>query len=391
VSIKLAIRAALACYALSAASHPAAAFSALSDPDIGALREYAQRVDADTSTSMQREIATDGLSALRGYAQQIGARHATLRESVDAGRGNDLRVAANAPPKTPKTAAPRAGVNNAAGAAQDATYVGSQVCATCHAAQAAKFNQTLMGKIFRNPRDQREKSGCETCHGPGSLHVGAGGGRGVGGILSFRLDDSSHTADDFNDVCLACHEKGNRTLWRGSEHETRGLACTNCHIVMRNVTPKNQLAQLTEMDTCFQCHKDKRSEVWQSSHMPVREGKMTCSSCHNPHGSYGEALLKTATINDVCYKCHAEKRGPFLWEHAPVRESCINCHDPHGTMNDSLLKVSRPRLCQQCHTAADHPGNPGNTLAIYSIGSSCSNCHVKIHGSNSPAGSQLVR
>lgn len=210
-------------------------------------------------------------------------------------------------------------------------------------------------------------------------------------ILSFRLNDPTHTVDEFNGVCLGCHEKGDRTLWRGSAHETRGVACVSCHTVMRNVTPKHQLAKLTEMDTCFQCHKNKRAEIWRSSHMPVREGKMTCSSCHNPHGTYGEALMKTATINDTCYKCHAEKRGPFLWEHAPVRENCLNCHDPHGSMQDAMLKVSRPRLCQQCHTSGDHPGNPLNPRATHAIAGACLNCHVKVHGSNSPAGSQLFR
>ena len=217
------------------------------------------------------------------------------------------------------------------------------------------------------------------------------GRRSIGGIISFRLDDPTYSTDEVNQVCLNCHEKGQRTLWRGSVHEVRDLLCANCHTIMRNVTPKFALAQLTEPDVCFQCHKKQRSDIWQSSHMPVREGKMTCSSCHNPHGSYSEALLKTATVNDTCYKCHAEKRGPFLWEHPPVRENCLNCHDPHGSINDALLKVSRPRLCQQCHTAADHPGNPGNPMAIYSIGASCSNCHVKIHGSNSPAGAEFVR
>src|SRR6516165_2326172 len=217
------------------------------------------------------------------------------------------------------------------------------------------------------------------------------GRRSIGGIISFRLDDPTYSTDEVNQVCLNCHEKGQRTLWRGSVHEVRDLLCANCHTIMRNVTPKFALAQLTEPDVCFQCHKKQRSDIWQSSHMPVREGKMTCSSCHNPHGSYSEALLKTATVNDTCYKCHAEKRGPFLWEHPPVRENCLNCHDPHGSINDSLLKVSRPRLCQQCHTAADHPGNPGNPMAIYSIGGACSNCHVRIHGSNSPAGAEFVR
>jgi DmsE family decaheme c-type cytochrome len=175
--------------------------------------------------------------------------------------------------------------------------------------------------------------------------------------VSFRADDPSRSVDQINGICLGCHERGARTNWSGSTHEVRGVACTNCHVVMRNVTPKFQLAKLTEMDTCFQCHKDKRAQMWRSSHMPVREGKVTCSSCHNPHGSYGDALLKEATVNDNCYKCHAEKRGPFLYEHPPVRENCLNCHEPHGSNNDFLLKVSRPRLCQQCHAnpAIPHP------------------------------------
>jgi DmsE family decaheme c-type cytochrome len=161
---------------------------------------------------------------------------------------------------------------------------------------------------------------------------------------------------------------------------------------MTNVTPKFQLAKLTESDTCFQCHKNKRAEIWRSSHMPIREGKMTCSSCHNPHGTYGEALLNEATVNDNCYKCHAEKRGPFLWEHPPVRENCLNCHDPHGSINDFLLKISRPRLCQQCHAnLTGHPGNPRNPQSIYAFNRECQNCHSQHHGSNSPSGSRFHR
>jgi DmsE family decaheme c-type cytochrome len=267
--------------------------------------------------------------------------------------------------------------------------VGSQVCMTCHAVQAAKFAQTLMGKIGKVRKGTME---CENCHGAGSLHVKAGGGRGVGGLISFRSDDPTRTPDENNTICLACHERGERTLWRGSPHDNRGVACTNCHTIMTNVTPKFQLAKATEMDTCFQCHKNKRAEIWRSSHMPVREGKMTCSSCHSPHGAYAEALLKEATVNDTCYKCHAEKRGPFLWEHAPVRENCMNCHDAHGSINDFLLKVSRPRLCQQCHAnLVGHPGNPRNPTSVYALNRECQNCHSQHHGSNSPSGSRFIR
>ena len=54
----------------------------------------------------------------------------------------------------------------------------------------------------------------------------------------------------------------------------------------------------------------------------------------------------------VCYKCHADKQGPFVYEHVPVKtEGCSSCHTPHGSTNPRLLKVSLVNmLCLQCHT-----------------------------------------
>ncbi len=272
----------------------------------------------------------------------------------------------------------------------EATYVGAQVCMGCHVAQAAAFNQTMMGRVFRNPRNAQERANCETCHGPGSLHVKAGGGRGVGGIISFRADDTSRTVEENNGICLSCHERGDRTYWKGSPHEKRDVACGTCHQVMQRVSPKFQLAKGTELETCFQCHKDKRAQALRSAHMPLREGKMTCSDCHNPHGSATDALLKEVSINDVCYKCHAEKRGPFLFDHPPVRENCLNCHNPHGSNNEYMLNVARPRLCQQCHTLGGH-AQPGNPFSRFMTGNSCQNCHSQIHGSNNPSGARFQR
>ena len=128
--------------------------------------------------------------------------------------------------------------------------------------------------------------------------------------------------------------------------------------------------------------------------MPVREGKMTCSSCHNPHGTVTPTLLRENSLNDSCYRCHTEKRGPFLWTHAPVPESCSNCHDPHGSNHESMLKVAKPRLCQQCHIESRHPTNPygRDTASLkFVMGRACSNCHVNIHGSNHPGGHAFTR
>jgi len=215
-------------------------------------------------------------------------------------------------------------------------------------------------------------------------------GSSPGGIVSFRKNDPSRRVELNNAICLGCHERGERTYWSGSTHETRAVACTECHTIMRPVSRKAALKTEIEMDTCFQCHKDRRAQILRSSHMPLREGKITCSNCHNPHGSATEALLRENSINDTCYKCHAEKRGPFLFEHAPVRENCLSCHDPHGSNNESMLKISRPRLCAECH-GFGHGALTNGPTAVETFGRACQNCHVAIHGSNSPSGALLQR
>jgi DmsE family decaheme c-type cytochrome len=381
-----------------------AAETNVQDDAFSALRQYVQsidagRVDFSQTSNLSKEDSTDATyAALRAFTKQIDiVRPASIRglpKLADADnlldflreRGSSTQPSAT-PKESTKSNGPVAGGTEPS-APVEATFVGAKVCMTCHASQTETFKHTLMGRIGMT---QKGKFDCENCHGPGSAHVKAGGGRGVGGIISFRPEDTSRTATENNAICLACHERGDRTYWNGSTHETRGLMCTNCHTVMKQVSRKFQLKTSYTPDTCYQCHKDRRAENYFSSHMPLREGKITCSDCHNPHGSATEAMLRENTVNDNCYKCHAEKRGPFLWEHAPVRENCLNCHDPHGSTKEFLLKVQRPKLCAECH-GFDHGTNllgPTNSRFIFNKG--CGNCHVKIHGSNHPSGAFFQR
>jgi len=278
--------------------------------------------------------------------------------------------------------------------ASPATYLGNEVCKACHTAQFETFSQTMMGKIFLfNARNEKERQACESCHGPGSNHVAAGGGRGVGGLVSFRKD-AGESAKVQNEVCLSCHQRGIQTYWEARPHAGRGIACVNCHTIMEKTSPKYQLAKVgdktvffnkqAQTEVCLQCHLQRKAQLQRSSHMPLREGKITCTDCHNPHGTPNPSQLIQTSVNENCYTCHTERRGPFLFEHPPVFDNCTNCHDPHGSVNERLLKVRVPRLCNECHNSTHGLRNGPN--AYYFFNRSCTNCHSQIHGSNNPSG-----
>jgi DmsE family decaheme c-type cytochrome len=286
----------------------------------------------------------------------------------------------------------------AADASSDSrTYVGQKTCESCHQQEAANWAHTIHAAVFTlNPRDENESRGCEACHGPGSAHVA--NPSDLSTIISFSHKSLTPIAAQ-NARCLSCHQGGARIFWHGSIHEDNKLACSDCHNPMTNFAARGLTARESINETCFSCHKVQRTQFNMRSHMPLPEGKITCVDCHNPHGSTTDPLLKADSVNEVCYGCHAEKRGPFLFEHAPVRENCLNCHNPHGSNFESLLTAPRPMLCQQCHAQDGHPaqlltrGNlPGGPMPDPRlISTSCQTCHVNIHGSNDPSGARFER
>ena len=271
-------------------------------------------------------------------------------------------------------------------------YAGDQLCLACHGNTLAAYLKTKHGHLLNREsgRTDQEKQGCESCHGPGKVHAYSGDGRGVGGLITFREKDRKSVARN-NEACLTCHQDNRRDYWDSTEHGLHGVACTECHTLMQRVSVKGMLSAKTQPETCGKCHQTKWADIYRTAHMPLREGHMDCSSCHNPHGSQTKAMLKEDSPNDVCYTCHAEKRGPFLFEHPPVGENCMACHDPHGSVRAKMLKMDPPRLCQQCHIETRHPTQTRLPFERFSIGRACLNCHQMIHGSNHPSGNSYTR
>ena len=279
--------------------------------------------------------------------------------------------------------------------APDAVAVGAKTCIACHSLENVQAAHSLHLKAFRAGASGSGPEGaCESCHGPGSAH--ARDPTTAGSIIAFTRD-SKTPIDAQTGVCLGCHKGGARQDWIGSVHQSRGLACTDCHNPMARLSPEGVLAKSSINEVCATCHRDVRDKFNRRSHMPLPEGQISCVDCHNPHGTLTADLLKTDTVNGTCYTCHAEKRGPFVFEHAPVRENCLTCHDPHGSNNQTLLVLPVPMLCQQCHTMTLHPNDLQTTAGLANgpapderlIGRACLSCHANIHGSNNPSGSRF--
>jgi DmsE family decaheme c-type cytochrome len=279
-------------------------------------------------------------------------------------------------------------------------YVGEAACRGCHAVEAEHWDDTLHASLFhQNPRNALERRTCEACHGPGRAHLEDPQDRTR--IVAFTRE-SGHPVDEQNRMCLQCHAGGARLHWPGSAHDAAELACSDCHNPMSRTSERGLLRKATEHETCFACHPAQRAEFRKRSHMPLFEGKLSCTDCHQPHGSVAEPLLAADDVNHVCYSCHADKRGPFLFEHAPVAESCLNCHRPHGSNRESLLASPVPFLCHQCHSQSSFGDHAATVIGARNLGSGanpddrilnrgCVNCHSRIHGSNHPSGARFHR
>jgi len=266
----------------------------------------------------------------------------------------------------------------AAAPAAEPERAGSDACLACHEDQGHSL--VHYGASAGVPD-------CESCHGPGKAHVD-GGGDATKIVNPAKLAPAAASK-----TCLACHA-GTHELadWSAGRHESADVTCLSCH-AMHSPDGKHPhlLSKPRAMDVCFKCHKMQRVLTMASSHMPLREAKMDCTDCHNPHGTTTQAMLRAPSVNDNCYGCHAEKRGPVLFEHPPVRENCLNCHDPHGSLHPNLLVANPPLLCQNCHAGFLHPSTPHPPTNRWVMNKSCVNCHPSIHGSNDPNGTLLMR
>lgn len=259
-----------------------------------------------------------------------------------------------------------------------ANFDGMSRCYECH------DEDIMPGFAFTAHGSMPDPKGesCEACHGPGSLHRQSGG-----------EPEDIVMPNDAN--CLACHgassvsrngDKGTLMDWHFGSHKQAGVKCTECHVAhshSRNGLRASPAFQVQHIDAtsslCLSCHEDVLGRISMPYHHPVREGAMSCTDCHDPHGRPSRQLLAK---NETCTQCHQAQQGLFLREHQPVAEDCTICHNPHGSPVPKMLNVGQPMLCLQCHSLTDNRHRNLTPAVSPSALRDCASCHGSVHGSD---------
>jgi predicted CXXCH cytochrome family protein len=211
--------------------------------------------------------------------------------------------------------------------------------------------------------------GCEMCHGAGSDHVARPTRQN---ILNPARMDYIHA----NDTCIQCHSQGQplKNPIQGKYYDWP----VGFHIGL-NLADYWKLEPHKLGETTFThfpdgtAHKNRMqgNDFVQSV---MYERGVTCFSCHDPHGTPNQALLRKP-VNEVCMTCHGPntQNGP----HAVSIEA--HTHHQPGTPGNE---------CVSCHMPKIQPEIPGVFVAAHTfkvitpaatdslkIPNPCSTCH----------------
>ncbi|MBX3422686.1 MAG: hypothetical protein KF752_14120 [Pirellulaceae bacterium] len=213
--------------------------------------------------------------------------------------------------------------------------------------------------------------GCESCHGPGSLHVELAGRwfPGWNSQRGYGLANLKRSAEDQIQACAPCHSR--RTIVAGGfqagnnfyDHYQDNL------LVWPVYYPDGQVLDEDYIHGSFL-----QSKMY---HKGIR-----CTDCHDPH----TAQLKHSG-NAVCTSCHqhpaAKYDSPAHHFHAPgsAGAQCVNCHMPTTTYMqvdarhdhslriprpDVSLRINTPNACAGCHLKPENVDPDKRTqLALY--------------------------
>jgi tetratricopeptide (TPR) repeat protein len=232
----------------------------------------------------------------------------------------------------------------------------NNMCADCHTTNLHK-NFDLSTGTYRTTFSEIDVS-CETCHGPGSLHVQLAKTPSLfwdreRGYALARLKDAKSNVPQVQ-ACAPCHSR--RQIVQSGVYG----GC-NYYDFFEN-TLLNDGAYHADgqiLDEVYEYSSFIQSKMY---HKGVR-----CTDCHDPH-----SLQLKAEGNKVCTDCHQHpvaKYDSLVHHRHPAGSKgaqCVNCHMPQTTYmdvdprRDHSMRVPRPDLSVKL-------GTPN----------SCTGCHIR--------------
>jgi len=227
-----------------------------------------------------------------------------------------------------------------------------KTCVECH-------KRTVKKDILHGPT----ATDCTSCHEPnGKEHP-------LEDVEGFTLFAEGA------ELCYSCHTELEAEHSLKYVHKpVKNGECNECHEVHSSNDPKLIFTQAP--DLCFFCHSEieDKAATAKTVHTASFEGD-ACLICHTPHASKQKRLL-AGKNRDLCLSCHnkiIKREDETLianidkhitessYPHKALKKRCTSCHNPHYSERELMLKENFPlgtyakgveetfQLCFDCH------------------------------------------
>lgn len=181
----------------------------------------------------------------------------------------------------------------------------------------------------------------------------------------FNQDLSILMQNSFSDknLCYDCHKDKIGEFSQDYIHgPVAGGSCTICHNP-HGSQYDNNLINPTEV-LCSTCHiVVDEARNFRIQHNPFEHGH--CNECHDPHSTNNKWVL-IKTTQKLCISCHDESGALRNHDHPfdvkPKKKlvtdlkltdrgylECLTCHDPHASNAEHLLRTNQEYTCLGCH------------------------------------------
>jgi DmsE family decaheme c-type cytochrome len=161
------------------------------------------------------------------------------------------------------------------------TEEGAKRCLYCHSMNRMQVIKKTPHGDEKDPKSPFAQHGCESCHGPGSLHATRSRrGKGRPPMNTFGPDAKTPIHKQ-NAVCLSCHAEIDNMKWKGSVHAKEDVACANCHKIH---VPKDVMADPEKQKAaCYSCHKEIKTKHPTFEDVGIKYKTLQCWDCHDVH------------------------------------------------------------------------------------------------------------